>query len=69
MRRNLRSSLLLNRFSCLADDEANKSDNDTQDVDNDWKEDQENLPKTTEKVWGFSQGQTNNESVLKAGSK
>lgn len=67
MRRNLRSSLLLNRSSCLADDEANNSDDHTQDVDNDWKEDQENLPKTTEKVWGFSQGQTNNESVLKAG--
>ena len=44
---------LRNRFSCLADDEANNGDDHTQDVENDWKTIKQTYQKTAEKVLGF----------------
>jgi len=45
---------LWNRFSCLADDEANNSDDHAQDVENDWKKIKQTCKKkTAEKVLGF----------------
>ena len=46
---------LRNRFSCLADDEANNSDDQAQvqDLENDWKKIKETYQKTAEKVLGF----------------
>jgi len=46
---------LRNRFSCLADEEANNSDDQAQvqDLENDWKKIKETYQKTAEKVLGF----------------
>ena len=46
---------LQNRFSCLADNEANNSDDQAQaqDLKNDWKKIKETYQKTAEKVLGF----------------
>ena len=44
---------LRNRFSYLADDEANNSDDYAQDVENDWKKIKQTYQKTAEKVLGF----------------
>ena len=46
---------LQNRFSCLADDEANNSDDQAQvqDLENDWKKIKETYQKTAKKVLGF----------------
>ena len=61
---------LRNRFSCLADDEANNRDDRAQDVENDWKKIKQTYQKKQlKRFWGFSQDQTNNGSVLKAGRK
>ena len=61
---------LRNRFSCLADDEANNRDDRAQDVENDWKKIKQTYQKKQlKRFWGFSQNQTNNGSVLKAGRK
>jgi len=44
---------LRNRFSCLADDEANDRDDHAQDVENNWKKTKQTYQKTAEKVLGF----------------
>ena len=44
---------LQNRFSCLADDEANNRDDHVQDVENDWKKIKHTYQKTAENVLGF----------------
>ena len=60
---------LRNKFSCLADDEANNSDDQAQvqDLENDWKKIKETYQK--KRFWGFGQGQTSHGLVLRVGRK